>query len=137
MPVSSSRRIKFAGLELEQLPDGRERAVVNLEWRGQSFTGTHECDASPEQRLQCAGTATAAGLRSAVGGGAEFEVLDMETAAVLGASAVVVALAIRHGAQTRYSVGICLVRDDPAESAVRAVLNGSNRYLSQLLGSEG
>jgi hypothetical protein len=137
MSGEGSRRIRFAGIELEELDAGRCRAKVEMEWRGARFAGTAEEPASELRDARCAGRAASEALRHlAEPAGAAFDILDLETVKVLNANAVVVAIAARTGAVTRYAVGFCIIRDDPAGAAVRAVLNGTNRFLSQVLDTE-
>ncbi len=134
MAGEGSRRVRFAGIELEELEEGRCRAKVEMEWRGSRYAGTAEEGASELRDARCAGRAASEALaRMVAPSGAAFDLLDLETVKVLDSNAVVVAIAARNRGMTRYSVGFCIIREDPAGAAVRAVLNGTNRFLSQIL----
>lgn len=136
MSGKGSRRVRFAGIELEELEGGRCKASVELEWRGARYSGTAEEAESELRDVRCAGRAASEALaRLVTPTGAAFDLLDLETVRALDSNAVVVAIAARRGETTRYSVGFCVIRDDPAGAAVRAVLNGTNRFLSQILDS--
>lgn len=138
MSSEGSRRVRFAGLELEELIGGRCRATVEMEWRGTRYVGAAEEGPSELRDARCAGRAASVALAQLVAErGGSFELLDLETVKALDADAVVVAIAARDGESTRYSVGFCIIRDDQAGAAVRAVLNGTNRFLSQVLGARG
>lgn len=127
-------RVRFAGVEFEKLPNDRCRARVNMAWRNERFAGIAEDAATDLERLRCAAAATCDALRSVVPSTTQFEVLDLETVKVLDAEAVVVALAVHHEEDVRYSVGFCLIQDDRgAEAAVKSVLNGTNRLLARII----
>lgn len=127
-------RVRFTGVELEEMPNDRCQARVCMAWRNQKFDGIGEGAATELGQLRCAAEATCGALRRVVPSTTTFEVLDLETVKVLDAQAVVVALAVHDEDDVRYSVGFCLIQDDNgAYAAVKSVLNGTNRLLARLL----
>lgn len=133
-----TRRVKFTGVEVERLATSGCTASVALEWQDQTYVGAGDAAGPDLPELWCAGRATTEAMQQVVEGhGARFDVLDIETVQALGAPAVVVALAIHHREETQYVVGFCMVKEDPAHAGVRAVLNGTNRFLGRLLEERG
>lgn len=127
-------RVRFEGAELEVLPEGRCQVRIDMEWRDQKFTEAAAGETSGLGPMQCAAAATCAALQRVVSDLATFKMLDLERVKVLDSEAVVVALAVRHESELRYSVGFCMITEDEGpNAAVKAVLNGTNRILSKLL----
>jgi hypothetical protein len=105
-----------------------------MEWNGRTYTGAGEAAGPEFPELRCAGQAATYALQRIVGREvARFKLLDTKPVKALDATAVVVALALQHRGDTKYAVGFCMVKDDPADAAVRAVLNGTNRFLTRVL----
>ena len=128
-------RVRFEGVDYEELVNQRFRARVDMAWRGESYVGLAEREAGGLGPLQCAAEATCDALQRIISGVASFEVLDIETVKVMDTEAVVVALAVHPATDAvKYSVGFCLIKgDDGPGAAVKSVLNGTNRILARLL----
>lgn len=118
-PSLSSLRIEWAG--------DRLAADVALRWHGHLHMGQAADDADTET-LQVVGAATARALDSLVGH-ARFEVLDLRRMEIgPGPGHMTAVVEDRdHGNTT---VGSAMIRRDPNDAAVRAVLDAVNRRLS-------
>ncbi len=133
MGAGTVPRVRFVALAMEDLAGARCGARVDMDWEGQTFVGAAEEDATELGRMRCAAQATCDCLKRVLSGQATFEILDIETVKVFDATAVVIALAVREDDHVRYSVGFCLIKENPEEATVKAVLNGTNRILAGLL----
>ncbi len=134
MSSGKTPRVRFEGVEFEELSGGGCQARVDMAWRDEAFVGAAEGVGSDLGKLRCAAEATCDALQRVASNAATFEVLDLETVKVLDSHAVVVALAVHQGEEVRYSVGFCLITDDEGgAAAVKSVLNGSNRILAGVL----
>ncbi len=127
------RRAVFVHLDLEQFPGNSSRATVTLAFQGQQYVGRAE-GSGVDQEVRCAAEATADALRHLVGTErSAFKVLDLQSLAVLEVPAVIVALSARWQDESQTLAGFSLTKsDDPAHAAIRAVLNGTNRFLEWL-----
>jgi hypothetical protein len=122
-----SERLRYVQLDAQPSKGDRWTTHVHLDWRGKRVVGASE--GPKAQLLRCAARATADALRVAVGAHVSA---DVQTVEVFDATAAVVALSIHYRNETRRSVGICRVNDDPAEAVAKAVLNGTNRFIQSL-----
>ena len=127
-----ANRITLIGLEFEEATPERGRATVELEWRSQAYTGIAEEPASEAGKLLSAARATTDAVGRILGADvATLELLDIDTVNAFGTPAVIVALSV-HTQETEYCVGFCVVKDEPAEAAVKSVLSATNRLIQRL-----
>ena len=132
--MTNPRRVKFASLSLEDLPDNVLRAFVELEWRGKIFYGTADTEWLEHQELICCARAACNALEAVVAESkTTFEYLQCEPVAAVGQTLAVVAVAIVSAVSHQYTIGASQIRDSPGDAAVRAVLSATNRRLSTLL----
>lgn len=129
------RAVRFVDFKLEQLGDARCRARVELDRQlnpslRQRYIGTAEDESSTTGALRCAARAALEALRRVVGAAEEdLSYEDLKIVKVFDAPAVAVALKARHEQDMVRLVGFCLVDQEPARSAVLAVLSATNRFL--------
>ena len=125
-------RIKFEGLELTQLSNGRCTGRVTLTWHpGDEFVGTSEGIGSQTGLLRCAAEATLRALNLAVGERITLELLGVKTIKAFDAMIVVVSLSSRATPKDHEHrvAGSCVIKGNPPDAAVRAVLTATNRVL--------
>lgn len=127
------RRVRFVDLEIEPVAATNCRAQVALEWLGARHVATAEGTRAGDGDAQCGAEAAVRALADIVAArDAGVELLDLEIVPVLGSRAAIVALSVSQAHTTSYAVGFCMVKTDVADAAVRAVLNGTNRFIQQL-----
>ncbi len=125
-------RVRLVGWEFEEPTPDRCSATVELEWRSRAYTGIAEEPASEAGKLRSAARATTDAVGQILGANiATLELLDIDTVNAFGTPAVIVALSV-HTQETEYCVGFGLVKDEPAEAAVRSVLSATNRLIQRL-----
>jgi hypothetical protein len=120
-----SRNVRFKTATV--LPDGN--VCVELERPGAgTYVGMGE---STEPGLEVfragADAAAQAVAHAADSPDASVEVKDLEVVRAVGETLVVVAVSARLKSESHVLIGVCVVRDDPAHAAARAVLNATNR----------
>jgi hypothetical protein len=133
---TSQERLKYVSLTFESLPAHHCRAKVTLEKKpGKVFVGTCEHVDSRTGRLRSAAKATVEAIGRAVDADEDaFELLDLKTVKAYEATAVLVAVSVRHSGGVQRMAGFCVVDpEDPERAAPLAVLNGTNRFLSAVL----
>jgi hypothetical protein len=125
------RLVKFLSAEVEQLPDGRCRARVELlHLGGGSHVGQADGGCDEPVRLRLAAQAAADCVREAVGGkGDKLEVTGATITEAFGKRTVFVQVSAIYLGQRRDLLGFCLIDPDPARAAALAVLNAVNRFL--------
>ncbi len=128
-------RIRFEGLELDELPNGRCTATVQLAWEaeGPRFTGAAEGVTSEIGLLRCAAEATSRALEAAVDNRVTLELQGITTIKAFDTIVVVVSLASRFSDHSQRVVGSTVIEGESAAAAVRAVLSATNRLLGSNL----
>ncbi len=133
--MPEQRRVEFLRLSLEDLPDNRLSARVELEWLGVTYQGTADVVWQEHAEFVCAARATCRALEAVFEcEPVSFEYLKCEPTTAVGRLLAVAAVSVRAKDGAQYTVGVCPVSDDPADAAVRAVLSATNREVSRLLG---
>ncbi len=128
------RRVRLVSVGTGDLPDNRLRVQVELEWGGEAYIGTAEEVWRENAEFTCAARATCRALEAVVAPTrTKFEPLQSEAVSAVGRMLAVVALAIRTSDDNQYTVGVCAITDDAAGASARAVLNATNRRLTQVL----
>ncbi len=134
--MTAPRRVKFTNLTLEALPENRIRALVELEWSGETYTGSADDVAFENTEFSCAARAACEALEALVAHtSTSFEYLSCQPVSSTGQDLAVAAVAVDSAVSHQFSVGVCRIKEDAAHAAVRAVLNAANRRLATLLGS--
>jgi hypothetical protein len=140
-PLSGVKRdrVRFVGLRVQRTPSGYFRAEVEMEW-GEAgagrLVGTTVGLTSPQGELRIAATAALNALEQLVQGAATFELLGIRALRAFDANLVIAAVRVRQGDVATRLVGCSLVDDQPARSAVLAVLNATNRKLGDSIALE-
>jgi hypothetical protein len=119
---------------------GRCTVDVTLERQhGRAIVSRMSDEDSERGVAHAAAYAAAAALGEAIGAGPDaFEILEVKKIGVFDMPGIIVAIAIRGGAQPLKVVGFGLLEGDKAAlAAVIAVLHGTNRYVSQFLTKHG
>jgi len=134
--VTTPRRVKFSNLTFEELPENRLRASVELEWSGEKYCGSADDAVLENAELSCAARAACEALEALLAHTrTSFEYLSCQPISSHGEELAVAAVAVDTAANHQFSVGVCRIRNDAGDAAVRAVLNAANRRLATLLGS--
>lgn len=134
--MTTPRRVKFSKLTIEELPDNRLKASVELEWSGETYRGSADDILLENTEFACAAKAACEALEAVVAQtNTSFEYLSCQPVSSTGQDLAVAAVAVDSAASHQFSVGVCRIRDDAGQAAVRAVLNAANRRLATLLGS--
>ena len=128
------RRVRLVNVGTGDLPDNRLRVQVELEWGGETYIGTAEEVWRENAEFICAARATCRALEAVVAPTqTKFESLQSEAVSAVGRMLAVVALAIQASDGNQYTVGVCAITDDAAGASARAVLNATNRRMTQVL----
>ncbi len=125
-------RITFEDVALDQVGD-RCSARVMLSLSGVEMVGTAEGEASRHGRLRCAAEATARAIENAAPNQLKLSVIAVKLVETEEAVLVIVSLASRANQDGERLVGSCLVKGQPDQSTVFAVLSATNRLVGLLL----
>jgi hypothetical protein len=128
--MAAGQRLKFAEFSLEQLPEDRCRARVLLERPGESYSGTADGESSAAGCLRCAAQASLTALEQAAEPGHSFELLGAKAVKAFDARVVIVAISAFFRSEGIRLVGSYLTEGDVERGAAIAVLNATNRYLT-------
>ncbi len=132
--MPEQKRVRFLSQTVEYLTENRLRAQVELEWRGTASSGTAEGTSGVDAEFAFAARATCRALESLVASpDIRFKYLKCEPVGAVGSTLAVAAVSVESGGTRQYTVGVCPLKDDPADAAVRAVLSATNRSMSLLL----
>ena len=123
-------RLKFVGMTVATLHASAE-VKIQLEHDGAIAEGTAAGPNAAGQRLQLIGAATLRAVEAHLRAQGLF-LLESVAVAPLGARQVALALVAWLGPEEDVLSGSSLVRDDPREAVVRAVLDAVNRPLAWL-----
>lgn len=126
----SRPRLKFVGMTVATLHTSAE-VKIQLEHDGALVEGTAAGPKGAVQRLQLVGAATLRAVEAHLRSQGLF-LLENVTIAPLGARQVALALVTWLGPEEDVLSGSSLVRDDPREAVVRAVLDAVNRPVAWL-----
>jgi hypothetical protein len=126
--VSDDRRIRF--LSARCLPDGElyVEITVELQIRGETYAGQIRDADTPRGRLLAAARATLRALAPTLEGEMAFVLEGLEEFTVQDAVGILAILGVRSGHHRSYFHGSAIIRQDPVEAAVRAVLDALNRH---------
>jgi len=125
-------RLKFVGLSVSVLRSTAE-VKVHLEDQGLLYEGIASGPYARSSRLELVAQATLRGVELFLRTDGMFLLEGVGTLAV-GPHEVAVVVVSLPGREDETLVGSALVRDDPREAAVRAVLDAINRPVSWLVG---
>ena len=122
-----------AVLEISERPDGaRSMVTVTLSWRNELFIGEAIGPAGNVARLRIVGEGTLKALEHAIGADTAMALAALEIAVVGSRETVIAQVVVVTGGEERVLVGCALLGPDPAQAAVRAVLDAVNRVVPQL-----
>jgi len=129
-PAPLRARLKVVGLTVTTLRDSQE-ARVRIEHEGLAYEGAASGPPGAANSPQVVGAATLRAVETYLRSGAVFH---LKAAAVtpLGPHQVALALVGWAGPQEELLSGAALVRDDPRDAVVRAVLDAVNRPVGWL-----
>lgn len=120
-------------LDIKEVPEGtRITASVTVGWQGEVFVGEASGPSASATRLRLVGDATLRALELAVGGDIGLALAALDTATIGNRAVTIAEVVVVTGGEERMMVGSALVGADPAQSAVRAVLDALNRHVPQL-----
>lgn len=120
-------------LDIVETPNGSKLTItVSLGWRHEVFTGAATGPASLETRPRLVGEATLNALEQAVSGDVAFALANFELPAVGPRTIAIAVVVMVAGGEERALIGSALVGSDPAQAAVRAVLDAVNRQVPNL-----
>ena len=125
-------RLKFVGLTVSALRNAAE-VKVHLEDQGLVYEGISSGPNATRNRLDLVAEATLRALELYLRASGLF-LLDGVTLSTIGSHEVVVVVVSLAGREEETLAGSSLVRDDPREAVVRAILDATNRPVSWLLG---
>jgi hypothetical protein len=128
--MAAGQRLKFAEFSFDRLPDDRCRVRVLLERPGESYTGMAEGEGSAAGALRCAAQASLTALEQAAEPGLSFELLGAKAVKAFDARVVIVAISAYSGGEGIRLVGSYLTEGNRERGAAIAVLNATNRYLT-------
>jgi len=130
--VEQQARLKFVGLTVSALRNAAE-VKVHLEDQGLVYEGISSGPNATRNRLDLVAEATLRALELYLRANGLF-LLDGVTLSTIGSHEVVVVVVSLAGREEETLAGSSLVRDDPREAVVRAILDATNRPVSWLLG---
>ena len=125
-------RLKFVGLTVSTIRNTAE-VKVHLEDQGLLYEGIASGPNASRNRLELVAEATLRALELYLRAEGLF-LLDGVMQVTVGTRDVAVAVVSLAGREEETLAGSSLVRDDPREAVVRAVLDATNRPVSWLLG---
>lgn len=125
-------RLKFVGLTVSALRNAAE-VKVQLEDQGLMYEGISSGPNATRNRLELVAEATLRALEIYLRASGLF-LLDGVTLSRIGSHEVIVAVVSLAGRDEETLAGSSLVREDPREAVVRAILAATNRPVSWLLG---
>lgn len=119
--------------EITETPNGsRVEMQVRLSWHNELFVGAATGPASLETRPRLVGEATLKALETAIDGDVAFALANIDQVSVGPRTIILTVVVMVAAGEERSLVGSALVATDPAQAAVRAVLDALNRQIPQL-----
>jgi hypothetical protein len=129
----AGRSDRPAIVDIVEEPDGsRLRVNVTLAWQNEMFTGSAVGPSATTTRLRSIGEATIAALEQAIGEDIALALSALETPSIGGRQVAVAHVVIVSSGEERLLVGSALVGPNPAQAAVRSVLDAVNRLVPHL-----
>ena len=120
-------------VEITENPDGaRSMVTVTLAWKNELFVGEAIGPAGSTARFRLVGESALKALEHAVGADTALALAALETPTVGARQMAIAQVVMVSGGEERLLVGCALMGSDPAQSAVRAVLDAVNRVVPQL-----
>ena len=129
------RRVRFVGCERKVLKDGRVRIEAELDWQGEKFNGSAEGESGTLIELRTAAQAALEAVQQLTKDTLRLRLIGVKQLRAFDTELVVASLVRTDGEMQRF-VGSVLATTDPPRAACLAVLNGLNRTLGNLLGTE-
>ena len=120
-------------LEIQESPAGnRLEVAVSLGWRSEVYRGSATGPQSLETRPRLVGEATLKAMEQALNGDVAMALANIENV-TLGARTISLAVVVMvTNGEERTLIGSAMVGNDPANAAVRAVLDAVNRLVPNL-----
>lgn len=119
--------------EITETPDGsRSKVSVSLTWKNELFVGEAVGPSGPTSRVRLVGEATLAALERSISDDTAFALASLELPRVGSRDVAVAQIVMVSGGEERFLVGCALAGGDPAQAAVRSVLDAVNRVVPQL-----
>lgn len=120
-------------LDITEEPNGSRLGItVSLGWHHEVYTGTATGPAAQETRPRLVGEATLAALEQAVSGDVAFALANIELTPIGPRRVAIAVVVMVAGGEERALIGSALVAADPAQAAIRAVLDAVNRQVPNL-----
>lgn len=129
------RRVRFVGCERKVLKDGHVRIEAELDWQGEKFRGSAEGESGALIELRTAAQAALEAVKLLTKDELKLRLIGVKQLRAFDTELVVASLVRTDGEMQRF-VGSVLATSDPPRAACLAVLNGLNRTLGNLLGTE-
>ena len=129
-------RLRFQSFSFTRAPNGTCVAQVELDWMdGHTTTGRATGQSSPMGDLRLSADAALHAIQTFVGGQMQFELLGVKALRAFDANIVIVSVAQKRPEGPVRLLGSFLAEEDQPRAAALAVLNATNRVLSQFLAS--
>ena len=129
--MTDDERLVFSDFTFKRFPDGRCRAQVQLTRRGgDQFVGTSEGRGTDTMALRCAAQASVGAIQQAVEPGQSLELLGVKSVHAFDSVIVIVSVGVSGGGNRRRFVGTYVAEKGSERAAAVAVLNATNRYLT-------
>jgi hypothetical protein len=135
-PGSGQRlRLRFEALDFECFPDGRCKAVAELEWRdGSRFSGTAEGTNTLQGGLRAGALAALRAADQAAGEGLRLQFIGVKAVRAFDAWVTIVAVRAKRDEKSYHLLGSFADLGDPTpRSAALALLDATNRVLERHL----
>ena len=124
-------RLRFHGFSFTRSPNGQCVATVELDWMdGHMTTGRATGQSSPMGDLRLAAEAALHAIQTFVDGQLQFDLLGVKALRAFDANIVIVSVAQRRPEGQIRLLGSFLAEEDQPRAAALAVLNATNRLLS-------
>ena len=128
--MSDDVRLVFSNFIFNRFPDGRCRAQVELTRSGGTFVGTREGKGTETVALRCAAQASVDAIQQAVESGRSFELIGVKSVHAFDSVIVIVSVGVTDRGGRRRFVGTYVADQGPERAAAVAVLNATNRYVT-------
>ena len=134
VPIAGPReRLEFVDFAFTRTPSGQCSAQVSLEWGEVIFSGRAIGQSSTFGDLRVSAEAALRALEDFAKDTLRFELLGLKHIRAFDSDMLIVSISAReNGVMTRL-VGCCLADTDTRRSAAMAVLNATNRLLSNYI----
>ena len=120
-------------LDIDETPAGNHLEVsVSLGWQSEVYRGTATGPQSLETRPRLVGEATLKALEEAVNGDVAMALANIESVSIGPRTIALAVVVMVTNGEERTLIGSANVGNDPANAAVRAVLDAVNRLVPHL-----